>query len=108
MQGVSLNVYEVPRRRNVVGQPANRSSVASHVIFLPLSDETHEIVALELAVQHLREKVEVRDERSLQNDGDVGRVEQLDGEGLLRTSHLLADELDLNLESLHKNVSTEK
>ena len=50
----------------------------AHNGYLPLAEELHEEVRGEALVQQLREEVEVGDQRSLQNDGDVRRVEQLD------------------------------
>ena len=54
--------------------------MSGHVVFLPLSDEAHEEVALELAMKHLWEEVQVGDESSLEDDWDVGGVEKLDWE----------------------------
>jgi hypothetical protein len=44
---------------------------ASHVKFLPLADEANEEVASELAVEHLTEEVQVRNDSGLQNNWDV-------------------------------------
>ena len=45
------------------------------------SKQIHEDVATELGREHLRDDVEVLDERRLQYDGDVEDIEELDGEG---------------------------
>ena len=71
-----------------------------HVVFLPLSDEADEEVALELAVKHLRQEVQVRDKGGLQDDWDVGGVEQLDRVGVGLASLALAGESELYAESL--------
>jgi len=45
--------------------------MACHVILLPFSKESNEEVSLKLFVKDLREEVEVRDESSLEDNGDV-------------------------------------
>jgi len=45
--------------------------VSCKVIFLPLSEKTDEEVALKLLVEDLGEEVEVGNESSLKNDGNV-------------------------------------
>jgi len=66
------------RRRQVVTQPSDGiSSAASSVV--PDSEEGHEEVATELNGHHLRDHVEIGHQRRLQDDRDVGSVEQLDG-----------------------------
>ena len=59
--------------------------MASHIILLPLSKETDEEVTFELLVEDLGEEVQVRHKGSLQDDGDVRSVEQLDWIWLLIT-----------------------
>ena len=100
MEWVLEYVDKVSRRRYVVRQAANRSCMSSHINFLPLSKEIDEEVSLKLFVKDLREEVEVGDQRSLQDDGDVGRVEQLDGVRLLVALHLPRRHCDLNTEAL--------
>jgi hypothetical protein len=51
-------------------------------------------------MKDLREEVEVGDEGCLENDGDVGGIEELDGVRLLVTLHLAAGYLNLNTEAL--------
>ena len=72
----------------------------SHVIVLPLSKETDDEVASELLVENLREEVKVADKSSLQNDGDVRGVEELDLVGLRITLHLPACNGQFNSETL--------
>ena len=105
MQRVLLNVIETLRRADVVGEATDGSRATSHIIILPLAEEANDEVAAEAGRQNLREEVNVADERSLQNDGDVRRVEQLDGEGLSVTLGLSCRELQLDLEILHKRKS---
>lgn len=71
MDRVPLDVREVTRGRNVVGEATDGCGVASHVKFLPLADEANEEVASELAVEHLTEEVQVRNDSGLQNNWDV-------------------------------------
>jgi len=64
--------------------------MASHVIVLPLSEESNDEVSPELAGKDLSEEVNVGNECSLQNDWDVGGIEKLDWVWLLESSHLSA------------------
>ena len=64
--------------------------------------EAHEEVALELAVQHLRQEVQVAHERSLQDDRDVACVEELDGVRVGLASGSLALERQFNSETLNR------
>lgn len=59
VEGVTLDVKQVSRRTDVVGKTTNWSRVASHVVLLPLSEETNEIISTKFSVQHLGEEVEV-------------------------------------------------
>lgn len=71
MERVALDVNPVARRADVVSKTADWSRVASHVVFLPLSNERHKEVAFELSVEHLTEEVQVANECSLEDDWDV-------------------------------------
>ena len=62
--------------------------MASHVVVLPLAEQADDEVASELLGQNLCEEVDVAHEGSLEDDGDVGSVEQLNGEGLLQATLL--------------------
>jgi len=66
--------------------------MSSHIIILPLSKKGNDEVTSELSSQDLGEEVDVRDESSLQDDWDVGGVEQLDWVWLSESSHLSATE----------------
>ena len=74
--------------------------MSSHVKLLPLAEEADKEVALELAMQHLGQEVQVGHEGGLQDDGDVRGVEQLDWEWLGDATHLSILESQLNTESL--------
>ena len=66
--------------------------MSSHVIILPFSKKSYDEVSSELSSQDLGEEVDVRDESSLQDDWNVGGVEQLDWVWLSESSHLSATE----------------
>lgn len=70
------------------------------IVLSPLANETYEEVALKLAVEHLGEEVQVGDESGLQDDWDVGGVEQLDGVWVSLTSLSLALQCQFNAEAL--------
>mmetsp|Transcript_14671 Transcript_14671/g.32200 ORF Transcript_14671/g.32200 Transcript_14671/m.32200 type:complete len:216 (+) Transcript_14671:50-697(+) len=72
-------IHEGVRGRDVVNNAAHWNGLACVVHLLPLAQKVDEHVGLEALVEELREEVEVGDERGLQDDGDVGGVEQLDG-----------------------------
>ena len=71
-----------------------------NVVVGPLSKETHEEVALELAVKHLGQEVQVGDEGGLQDDRDVGSVEEFDGIGVGLSSLPLALQCKFDSEAL--------
>lgn len=91
---------EVSWRGNVVGKTSNWGRVASHVILLPLTQQGHDEVTLELFVEHLREEVQVGNEGGLEDNWDVRGVEELDWVWLSVTSHLSGADLKLNSEAL--------
>jgi len=61
---------------------------------LPDADHADEQVAGEAAEEELREEVEHADEGALEDDGDVARVEQLDGVGALVVAVLLVTAME--------------
>lgn len=71
-----------------------------HVIFLPFSEQADDEVALELLVQDLREEVKVGNESGLQDNGDVGGVEELNWVWLLVALHLSAGNSEFHSEAL--------
>jgi hypothetical protein len=74
--------------------------MTSHVVILPFSKERNDEVSSELSSKNLSEEVNVRHESSLQNNWNVGSVEQLDWVWLSESSHFLAAQRELNSESL--------
>ena len=75
-----------------------------HVILLPFTKETDNEVALEFLVKNLREEIKVGYKCSLENNGDVGSVEQLNWIRLLISLHLSATDGDLHSETLLSKV----
>lgn len=102
VEGVCLNVREVARRADVVSQSTDGGSSAMDVILSPLSNEADEVVVglSVLSVEDLREEIQVGDESSLEDDGDVGGIEQLDGVGHFVTTDLSVSEGEFDTESL--------
>lgn len=102
MERVSLDVHEVAGRTDVVSKSTDGCSSSRDVVLSPLSDEADEIVTRLsiLSVKNLGEEVEVGDESSLEDDGDVRSIEQLDGERHFVTTHLSVSESQFNAESL--------
>lgn len=103
VEGVTEDVGPGARRRNVVSQTTDRSRVTLHVILLPLAKEANEKVALELAVKHLREEVQVGDEGCLQNDRDVRSIEQLDWVRSLVATNTFGGNSQFDAETLEVN-----
>lgn len=64
--------------------------MSSHVIVLPLTEESHNEVSSKLTGQDLGEEVNVRNEIRLKDDWDVRSIKQLNWIRLLETSHLSA------------------
>jgi len=87
---VFLNIIKALRRTDVVCKSTDWCLMASHVIVLPLSEESDNEVSSELTCKDLSEEVNVGNECSLQNDWDVGGIEKLDWVWLLESSHLSA------------------
>jgi len=76
---INPQIAQAAGRRHVVGQTADGDGLTRVVDLLPLSEQVDEHVGLKALVEELRDEVHVGDERGLENDGDVGSVEQLDG-----------------------------
>jgi len=59
MQRVTHQVEEVSWWRDVVSQTADRGRVSTKIILLPLAEEADKVVSIKLAMEHLREEIEV-------------------------------------------------
>lgn len=85
-------------RRDVVRNSSNRDLLSSLSFrLLPLSKKSNQNIGWGSVVQELRDKVQVGDKGSLQDDGHVGCVEKLDGVCSLLSSILLV--LDRKIDS---------
>jgi len=89
---------EVSRWGDPVGKPADGDAGALDL--LPVADIAYPPAPFEAFEQDLGEEVEVADEGGLEDDRDVGGVEQLDREGGRNPSVLLVHQLHLHLEPL--------
>ena len=90
-------------RTDVVSKTTNWGLMTSHVVILPFSTERHDEVSSELGSQNLGEEVDVRHKSSLQDNWDVGGVEQLNWVWLSETSHLLRAQRKLHSEALYSD-----
>lgn len=77
------------------------------VIGLPSSQDLYEGIGTVTLEKYLGDKVKVRDESRLENDGHVGGVEELDGVVHDSTAGSLRLERELNLEALEVNHHAE-
>lgn len=100
MEGVAEDVGPLTRWADVVSKTTNRSRGTRHVKLLPLAEESNEEVALELAVQNLRQEVQVADESGLKDDRDVAGVEKLDGVRVSLTTSALVLKWKFDTEAL--------
>ena len=100
MEGITHYVDPLARWWDVVSEATDRCRVALHVILLPLSNEADEEVASELAMEDLWEEVEVGYEGCLQDDRDIGGVEELDRVGIGLSSNALVLQMKFNSEAL--------
>ena len=100
VEGILEDIMPLTWGTDVVCKTSNGSGVASHVIVLPLSNEANEEVALELSVENLGKEVEVGDEGSLEDDRDVGGVEQFDWVWIALSAGAFALKLKFNSEAL--------
>lgn len=100
VEGVAEDGHQTVGGRDVVHQTGDRVALAANGSLFPASEESDEHEAAELLVEELGEEEEVGDEGALQDDGDVGGVEQLDGVRSGVASDLLVMNSDVDLEAL--------
>ena len=77
--------------------------MSSHVIVLPFTQKSDNKVSSESSGENLGEEINIRNKGSLQNDGDVARVEELNRVWLPEASLLSSLKLQDNLEVLEIN-----
>ena len=101
VEGVAEGVRELSGRRDVVREAADGDRLSSRLELLPVAEQIDEEVASELLGEHLGHEEEVRDEGRLEDDRDVGGVEELDlVSGGLLTSDTLVLDVNVHLEAL--------
>mmetsp|Transcript_44817 Transcript_44817/g.142710 ORF Transcript_44817/g.142710 Transcript_44817/m.142710 type:complete len:313 (-) Transcript_44817:240-1178(-) len=101
MEGVGRDVVDGGGGRDVVHKAAHRDELALGALgLLPTAEELHEEVAAVALVEELGDEVEVRHEGGLEDDGHVGRVEQLDGVRLLHAAAALGADGEVHAEAL--------
>jgi len=90
MYRILLNVIHTLWRTDVICESTDWCLMAGHIVILPFSKETNNEVSSELSSEDLGEEVDVGNECSLEDDWDVGGIEQFDWIWLLESSHLSA------------------
>lgn len=110
VERISGNGGEGTGRRQVVGKSSDGDHLSlSRGVFgnSPLSQQVNENVVGITSVEELRQEVEIGNEGGLQNDGDVGGIEQLDGVGTSGTSLLFVFDGKVDTEALEINDNDE-
>lgn len=107
VEGISEDREEISRGRNVVSETTDGDRVTAHFNILPLAEKSDGEEVSESSVEELREEIEVGDQSSVKHDGDVGSVEQLDGEVGGMTSNTLLLNMKINSETLEVNDDKE-
>jgi len=105
-KGISEDLIARSGRRNVVSQTTNGNRL-SLLGFRPSAQKVDKNVIGESSVQELRHEVQVGDQRSLKNDGDVAGVKELDGVRSRGSSLSGALDGQIDSESLEVNDDAE-
>ena len=101
VEGVLRDLSDASGGRHVVRKASHRlGGTLSTAHVLPHAKDADEEVSAVAAVEKLGEEVEVGHERGLEDDGDVGGVEELDGVQAGLATGLLGHDLKLHLETL--------
>jgi len=100
---VTLDVVQALWWADVVSESTDWCLMSSHVVVLPFSKESDDEVASELSSKNLGKEVDVGDESGLEDDWNIGSIEQLDWVWLSETSHLSAAQAEFNSEALEVN-----
>ena len=105
MQRFSDELHEISWRRNPISQPTHWNASASDI--LPSSQKPNDEVSFEPAVQYLRHDIHVGNKGGLEDDTDVGCIEEFDGILLFISSVFFMGKFQVDLESLHVNDEEE-
>lgn len=90
------------RRRNVVGESGYRIKLSRVAFnFLPGTNKLDNRVGRETSVYKLADEIELGNKSSLEDDGDVASVEELDGICSSSASLVLVLDRKVNTESLY-------
>ena len=108
VERVAGDVSEVGGWRHVVGKTGDwlGGALATASVLPDAKKADHEVSAVAV-VEQLREEVQVGHQGRLQDDGDVGGVEQLDGVRANAAAVAVGHELKLDLETLEVNDHNE-
>lgn len=80
VDGVREDGEEISGGRNVISETTDGDRVTAHFDILPLAEKSDGEEVFESSVEELREEIEVGDQGGVEHDGDVGSIEQLNGE----------------------------
>jgi len=104
MEGIIRDLRNATRRRHVIRKTSNGlGSTTSATNVLPNTKDADKEVSAVTSVQQLGEEVEVGYQGGLEDDGDVGGVEELNGVAVRLAASLLCVELEFNFETLKVN-----
>lgn len=107
VQGISTNLAEGGRCGDVVGDTTDGNGLSLVVgVLLPGAENADDWVG-EVLVQQLREEEQVRHECCLQDNRDIGSVEQFDGVGSVRATSALVRDGNVHAEALEVNHGAE-
>lgn len=81
VDGVSESSNESFGGGDVVDESSDGDDLPLVACFLPLAEDGGDEGALEVAVEHLTEEVDIGDEGAHEDDGHVGGIEETDGIG---------------------------
>lgn len=102
VEGIWVDLKELPWGRDVIGQSSNWDTASSHFEVLPLPEKLDQEVASEPLVEQLGEEIEVGDKSGLEDDWDVGSVEQFDRVGRVMSADFGVFDCEVNSETLKK------
>jgi hypothetical protein len=109
MKRIGDDLDQARGRGHIVSQTANRGRVGSHsgLTLLPATKELDQDVVRVALVQKLGEEVQVGNEGTLKDDGDVVGVEKLDRVAGLLTTVLLVLDREIDTETLEVDDNKE-
>jgi len=101
MEGIIGDLSQTSGRGNIVCKTSDRDGLTSSAFhILPATEQLDEDVAAVTLVQQLRKEVKVGNQSSLEDDGDVRGIKELDGVRTFLASVLLVLDGEIDTESL--------